>query len=808
MHTPAASRAFSFTRTRLCCALLPLGMATLLIGPLAIPLPAQAQAPAVRTYAIAAGPLDDALNRYARETGILLSYGSDLTEGKTSAGLHRSYGVGAGLEALLAGSGLTATRQTNGSYVLERLAGAGIATLAPVRVEGGSLGSTTEHTGSYTTGNLNTATRLTLSPRETPQSVSVLTRQQMDDQGFQSIEDIANVTTGLTIARGAPERAQLRARGFSIGTYMVDGVPMSIESDTYGFSTLALYDRIEVLRGAAGLLVGTGDPSGVINLVRKRPTRENQVSLKASVGRWQDYRTEVDASGPLNEAGTLRGRAVAAYQHTDTYIDHYRHDRRLVYGTLEADVGENTTVSVGLSHNSEHSPGSAWYGLPTYADGSFMPLDRSANMTPEWAFWDKKNTRVFADIEHRLAHDWKARLSAYSMKSDLDSIVTSLSRVAGTELLAIGYGGTSVYWEKQHAFDASVAGPVTAFGRRHEVVVGATHRRQAQFFSGAAQAGYRYVFDPLQWQNINAPEPVIGAPWEQYDVQRQTGVHAAARLSITDPLTVILGSRVDWYDMQAVTSGGGYKANRKVTPYAGVVYDLNDTYSVYGSWTGIFKPQNYRSASGDLLDPLKGTNMEVGIKGEFLGGALNTSAALYKINQENLPMSLALDTCAPGLRACYAAAGEVESKGVELEAAGELTRNWQLSAGYTFGSAKHKTDSMSATAGTRYATTQPRHLFKVSTTYRLPGAWQDWKVGGSVRVQNEIYNVTNGVTVRQGGVAVVDLMAAWQFDRHLDFRFNLYNAFDRHYYQSVSTPISGNGFGTPRSFLVSARYQF
>jgi len=250
---------------------------------------------------------------------------------------------------------------------------------------------------------------------------------------------------------------------------------------------------------------------------------------------------------------------------------------------------------------------------------------------------------------------------------------------------------------------------------------------------------------------------------------------------------------------------------RKFTPYAGVVYDLDAVHSVYASWTRIFNPQNYATASGALLAPQEGTNYELGIKGEYLEGRLNTSLAVFRIDLDNLPDQLPNAQCQGGLTSCYAPAGEVRSQGFEAEISGEILPGWQLAAGYTYASAKRRGESSSYdptgtfSVGDRYGTNIPRHLFKLFTTYRLPGEWNRWRVGGSLHVQNRIYTPWG---VSQGGYAVVGLNAGVDVNKQLNLALNVNNVFDRRYYASVGSMTDANFFGEPRSVTLTARYSF
>ncbi len=206
--------------------------------------------------------------------------------------------------------------------------------------------ATTEGSGSYTTGSMSSATRLPLSIRETPQSVSVITRQRIEDQGMNDLNDVVKYAPGVTLRKFGSDRQQFLARGFAIDNLMYDGLPTIVSTftlDTISGADLALYDRVEVVRGATGLMTGAGSPSATLNLIRKRPTTTPQVSVTTSAGSWDRYRTEVDASNRLNDSGTLRGRVVAAYETGNSFVDERAKERQTFYGVLEADLSESTT---------------------------------------------------------------------------------------------------------------------------------------------------------------------------------------------------------------------------------------------------------------------------------------------------------------------------------------------------------------------------------------------------------------------------------------------------------------------------------
>ncbi|MEJ5865459.1 TonB-dependent siderophore receptor [Pseudomonas farsensis] len=789
---------------------------------LAFPMTVQAQQAQFR---IEAQPLASALLEFGRQANVQVLFEPSSLQGLRGNVVSGELSVAEAINTLLKGTGLRYSIQAN-TITVTAIDKSNAVQLGATNITSQGLGSVTENSGSYTTGSSNTATKFNLSPRETPQSTSVITRQRMDDQGMTTLSDVVKNTPGLTLNQWGAERPRFNARGFGIENLMFDGVPVAYEEAALSTGSLAMYDRVEIVRGATGLMEGAGLPSGSINLVRKRPTVAPQVNVTGSYGSWDNRRFEIDAGSALNEQGTLRGRTVLSYQKKDSFTDYSSNERTLLYGVLEADLSDATTVSLGVSHSNENNPGADWNGVGTYPDGSFLPLSRSDRMSPSWSYWNKETTTVFTDIEHRFDNDWKAKGAATFISSEMDMLGTFINSstidAQGTPSMTLR-GGAYNYDRDQYSFDGYFSGPFALAGRTHSLVVGASHRVSKWNDIGGpilTNGNFDLVtFNPITWDPDSVPKPsgVDMSAWDRKQRVEQTGVYTTARFSLTDPLTLIVGGRVDWYHLEVIQHDGGfaygeadYKAVREVTPYAGLVYDLNDTYSVYASWTRIFQPQSEQTPGGGVLEPIQGTNYEIGLKGEHFGGRLNTSVAIFQVNLENLPDAA---TCSPSQSAftsCYTAAGEIRSRGIEFEATGALTENWQISAGYTYNRAERLKESAYSPIGTfssgdRYATNLPENLFKVATTYRLPGTLDQWKVGGAMRTQSRIYTPYG---VQQGGYTIFDLNSAYAVNKNLDLNFNLNNVFDKHYYSTITAPTESNFFGEPRNFMVTARYKF
>lgn len=236
---------------------------------------------------------------------------------------------------MLAGTDLEAVRTGEREFQLVRQANIpkGAVTLGSTTISSKGLGEVTEDTGAYTTGRMASATKLPMSLRATPQSVTVITRQRIEDQSLANLNEVVQNTPGLTLRRTGPERSSYYARGLSLDNIMYDGLPTSLDSSQVSQDLLsadmAMYDRVEVVRGATGLMQGAGNPSAAINLIRKLPTREFQASMEGSMGTWDRYRTEVDVGGALNDTGSVRGRMVTAHQTGNSYCDTLDNERSL-----------------------------------------------------------------------------------------------------------------------------------------------------------------------------------------------------------------------------------------------------------------------------------------------------------------------------------------------------------------------------------------------------------------------------------------------------------------------------------------------
>ncbi|MGG2398433.1 TonB-dependent siderophore receptor [Pseudomonas sp. SH1-B] len=756
----------------------------------------------VNTYAIDAGPLGAVLGRFANEAGVLLSFDAALTNGKHSPGLQGRYSVEQGFAQLLAGSGLQAVSTGADSFGIKPGSVAGdVLELSTMSISGKAPGSITEGTGSYTTGSTSSSTRLNLSPKETPQSITVLTQQRMEDQGLDNLPDALNAATGVIVKpfSGGGDGPQIWARGSAIRNYQVDGVPSSASMSNYVQST-ALYDRIELVKGATGMMSGLGNPSATVNMIRKRPTFQPQLKLNAEAGTWDRYGSTADVSGPLTENGGLRGRFVADYKHQHGWTDNFEQEYQTYYGILEADLSESTILTLGASQIKRNTTSQTNTFPLFYSNGQGTGADAGDNDTPGWAYYDHELQNVFASIEHQFDSGWsiKSELSYADYKHDATGAGLSGAANQATNttpgLIFQRYIGHS----EQDSLDTYVTGPFSLFGREHELIGGFTLSQLDTYAPSTTRLSPAFNNPNLSAWTDDVPKPSFTKTGKSDTRENQRSAFISTRLHLSDDTKLLLGSRVvDWKNSrEAVTYSSG--ARTKTTdkrsgifiPYAGIVHDLDETWAVYASYTKIFQPHDYLTNlySNSPIDPTEGTSYEAGIKASFNDGALNASFSLFRTEQENLAVWEAIPFSYIGTSAT--------TEGVELELAGELAEGWQFSSGYAYSESRNDDDE-------RILTRAPLHSVKTFTTYRLPGALDKFTIGGGFNWESRTHD---NARAEQGSYMLVNLLGRYDISENLSASVNINNLFNKEYYLAIAG--DNVAFGAPRNVMTSLSYTY
>jgi outer membrane receptor for ferric coprogen and ferric-rhodotorulic acid len=643
------------------------------------------------------------------------------------------------------------------------------------------------------------ATGLDLTLRETPQSVTVTPRSQIEDFALTDVNQLLAQVTGINVEQVETDRTYYNSRGFDVTNFQVDGVGLPLLWGLqFGALDTALFDRVETVRGANGMLTGLGNPSATINYVRKRPTQHFQASASAGYGSWDDKRLEADVSGPLDASGSVTGRLVYANTDKDSYLDHYQVNRNVYYGVLAWEVTERLKLSGGYSRQDNLSTGVLWGALPlTYSDGTTIDYKRSASTSADWTYWDTKDQSAFAELSYAIGGSWNAK-AVYTHKR-FDENAKLLYAFGYPEPdTGLGVGGMSGRYPshyRQNLWDVSLTGPVSLFGRRHELVLGAstakaTGREYEAFFGG--DIAYPAVGD---WARLQVAEPAYPDPYLAAETRdRLNRLYGAAQLNFSDRLKGVAGFNA--IDLKSTGFSYGVDQARsasKLSPYAGLVYDLTRNISAYASYTDIFNPQIEVGLDHQRLDPAQGKSYEAGLKSEWFGQRLYATAAIFKSNQLGLAEFAGVFDDGKS----YYAGVDTFVKGYELEVSGAITPRWQVSGGCTQLTIEDED-------GGKARTYLPRKTLKLNTTYSV-AELRNLKLGAALRWQDGI-SVLDLAEVRQKAYAVVDLMAGIDLAKRVRATVNLKNLFDKKYFTSLMWNQSY--FAAPRSVSVRLGYAF
>ena len=743
--------------------------------------------------------------------------------------------------------------------------GAPAAQLEAVHVQGKSRSTRTEHRDSFTTSAMRTTTGLALSPKETPQSVSVITKTQLEGRGISSLEDALRTTTGVTVLRDS-DRARFQSRGFYIDQIEEDGISSSISSfvgDTIhnaeSLTDLALYDHIEVVRGATGLTQADGEPGGTVNAVRKRPTAERKLSGSLGFGRYDAYRAELDASGRLNAAGSIRGRFVAAGEKSGSFTQRVNSRQRLLYGVMDFDLTDSTTLTAGAMHQHRDAVPDV-FGLPRGSVEHPLDLPRDSYSGAYWNDSRFSKLNFFTELRHQFDDNW--RLTS-TLDYRRDHALREYSALNSTQFWQNSNGSIFASGSrradndaKQIAFQNILTGSFQALGRSHDVFAtyGYNRRRTEsetmqhwdlwvdpndpnnQFCAGMGWPRWcdptlsRYFpLNPFNGGLIPRPQwdKLADLDYQYNPIHRRQeektvshAVSAGIRFNPTDNLHILAGGRytrwkyrLDAYDILHPTPryledlAQNSKRSRFV-PYLGITWDFTPQQSLYASYTAIFKPQlDKRGENGSYLPPVTGTNYEIGWKTALRQNRLNTAVALFWIDQKNRAVYSHDDD--NGI-AVYNNSGRVVSRGMDAEISGHLTDNWQLFAGYTFNASKHRNTDDEGEAGANYSRHTPRHIFRLYTRYRLPGAAAKWSIGGGLSSQSRTSDYYDQPHLRQGGYTLWN--ADIQYRPTPNIRLSLIgnNLFDKRYFENNANRSNGgyNFYGTPRTLTFKVNWQF
>lgn len=670
-----------------------------------------------------------------------------------------------------------------------------------------------EQSKAYIIQNSSTASKLNIPLKETPQTVNVLTRQQLDDFALDNTRDLLRNTPGIIVSNQETERTSYLARGFEISNVLVDGVGIPLEGYNYNNDNpdSFLFDRVEVVKGANALNNGIGDPGATINMIRKRPTSDLQTAFNASYGSWNTQRYEADISSPLTQDGKVRGRVFGYQQTSDSYLDRYELEKNGIGAVVEADITDTTLLTAGYTETNHKPNGVNWGSNPLInTEGEQLSYSRNYNYSPSWAHWDSNIKSYFAELEQKLGGDWTAKLTYDEKRTQRDSKLLFLSGKPGANGTSgiFLYPGMYIDDNKEQQASLSFSGTYPLWGQRHEASLGYVWAKNR-----LDELGYAGSFvNPLTTDlaSFTPEEPswdMSKTSGEMHIRQKNQSLYAATRLHLNDDLKLLLGANY----VQAESSGSSYGTDTiydedKVLPYAGLTYNFSPEYTGYLSYTSIFRPQTTRADDGSINKPIEGESYEVGVKGSWLDDKLTATMAVFRTEQSNYP--LRDSDGIPTLRTTQVS--DLRSQGYEFGLAGQLTDHFNLSFGYTQFSLKDLINGGDA------RTFNPTQSFNLLTTYQVPQL-PKLKLGLGVQWQDQTYldvpeATANGVITQKAGIieqdayALVNLMASYELNEHMTLQANGNNLTNEKYL--FNFPNQQGFYGAPANYSVAVKFKY
>lgn len=680
-------------------------------------------------------------------------------------------------------------------------------TLPEVRVTATDDASS-ELTRSYTAHAVSVGSKIPQTLRETPQSISVVTRQRLDDQNITKIEDVLKQTTGVNVTRldGAGNFNSIQARGFDIGTIQLDGLAISQGANYSTALDTAIYDRIEVLRGPAGLLQGAGEPGGTINLVRKRARSDFGGSVGLMLGSWDTRRAEFDLTSKLDEAGRIRARVVGLVDDRESFVNALESKKSLGYGTLEIDLTSKTTLSLGFAHQKVDSV--VDQGLPSMANYTLPNVLRSTFIGSKDNVQDMQTDDMFVELEHKFDDGGLFKFAARQVDRAMLYQALRANGLASVTTGDFAYHTVDFQQEARNVnFDAYYAGPFELGGRVHKILLGVNRSTEdSKNRSIYGPTGTMNIYDPnndIPYPSLNIGNYINGTE------QTQTGVYGQLQLKPFERWTFLLGGRLGRWETESLNLMTGRINSRsqpgtQFTPLTSAIYALSDSSSLYGSYSETFVGQTAIDRNGSLLSPRTGSQIEFGVKSEWLDKRVNSSFAVFRIIDKDRAID---DPTTPSLTDSIAG-GKVRSQGLEAEVSGQIAPGWELIAGYAYTATKYL-QAPATQVGQVFSTITPRHSFNLWTKHSWTnGTFNRWSLAGGLKAVSDFSSGTGVTRVVGDGYTTVSGQVGYQIDNTTTASLTVNNLFDKNYYEKVSNFGRQNFYGEPRSIMLAVKKMF
>ena len=796
-----------------------LAIAIALCAPLASSqLIAAEQASSVRAYNLPAAPLASTLNQIASQAGLALSLNPSLAAGKTSAPVKGQFDAAGALREALRGTGLQLEQSSAGTYSLVAVP-EGVLALPETAVIGventeSAWGPVQGYLATRTAAGTKTDTALV----EAPRSISIATREQMDDRNVHSLDDAVRYMPGITASSyGSDTRADwLRVRGFE-PTQFLDGLPLpkgvyaNPKQETWNL------DRLALLRGPASSVYGQTPPGGLLDMVSRRPSAESSSEIQVQYGSDNHRQINFASTGKIDDEGQFLYGLSGVVRDSGTQIDHVDNKRYNIAPSLTWNIDEDTKFTL-LTQFTRDDTGITSQFLPVQGTKIHSPLGKISHHKnlgdPDWEFYDRTYYALGYAFEHRLNDVWQFKQNLRYTKSDLSFQALTPGAYPFTQVDAegnVGRSSTSVDEDiSQFAVDNNFQGDFATGDIRHTLLIGLDHQR--------TNTNYTSIFGDGLTTNVNNPiygQPIVRPPRSAafYDYNQktyQTGLYIQDQMAL-DQWRLTLGGREDWVHTGTRFFNKGDATNterdKNFSGNAAISYVFDNGIVPYLSYAESFQATSNATASPtDSFKPTEGKQWELGIKYQPPGSSTLLTAAVYDLTQKNVSVT----TTNSDNVSVTSQTGEVKVKGLELEAVSDVTENLKVIAAYTLAKSEVQKGDFKGNR-LQLMPNQQASLWADYTWHN--GVLDGFGIGAGARYTGNTYGDQGNTSLGKADAYTV-FDAAVHYDlgrldnslKGASLALNVTNLFDKDYISTCDSFYCY--YGDQRSVVASATYKW
>jgi iron complex outermembrane receptor protein len=789
---------------------LALSLGTLMLAPLpALAADIAAQTEALRDYDLPSGPLEATLTRIGREGGRQVAFAPDDVRGRQAAAVRGRLSAEQAVQQALRGTGLVLRLAAGGTLTVQLANDADVLSLEASSITASALATSQDGTASYVAKRSSAATKTDTPLVKTPQSVSVVTREELNDRKSDNLSDALKYTPGFTSQPAGFSRTadDFTVRGFNVGSgtggIMRDG--MKLQANPYDGSIEAYgLERVELIKGASSVLYGQLSPGGMINTVSKRPTDSPLHEIGLEIGNHDRRQYTFDLGGPLDDAGQFSYRLTGLWRDSDTQVDHVDDDRRYIAPAFTWKPDEDTSLTLLASHQETYTgfaPPTA-YGMTTYSDTPGYKIGRDDFVgEPGYDHFNNRMDSLGYLFEHRFNDSLKVNHSLRYFQANTDWDYLIPYAVVGSQL----YRRYSERDERSTGWtsDNNLQWAIDAGRWQHSVLVGLDYYHKTYDSHRYVSASLAQLAPPL-----NLADPVhtgVGANTASdsgSDLHsRQAGVYVQDQITFDDQWVLLLGGRQDWAESRTTTfatDAREARSDKKATGRIGLVYLADNGLAPYVSYSQSFQPANVSNpAYGNAFAPLEGEQYEIGLRYQPPGSDTLITAAVYDLTQQN---SLSYDAAS----ASYVQYGETRSRGLELEAKSQLTDDLELTAGYAYTDSHVTEDAAVSNVGKRIEGV-PYHSASLWATYRLNLlGLPDLRIGGGARYIGTTRTTPSAYDGKIPAYTLFDALVSYAIDPHWEVAAKAQNLANEKYLYCNTTCR----YGDELSLIGSVTYRW